>query len=189
MIPYFVTMPLDWFLFTFTWCAIYGISLICICFTSIVGDLINLLISCMFLSAIIYPSLLQLQKGVTDVEDKRQKVVCSERYKRRDEDERQFSDIDTEREEECGICMEMNSKIVLPNCNHAMCMRCYRDWYFFYSQKLYVWGKKRFCQYLSETLVHDSFTWFFTLGLFACYVIHVCMYTWERREVLTCEHS
>lgn len=98
----------------------------------------------MFLSAIIYPSLLQLQKGVTDVEDKRQKVVCSERYKRRDEDERQFSDIDTEREEECGICMEMNSKIVLPNCNHAMCMRCYRDWYFFYSRKLYVWGKKDF---------------------------------------------
>lgn len=78
--------------------------------------------------AIIYPSLLQLQKGVTDVEDKRQKVVCSERYKRRDEDERQFSDIDTEREEECGICMEMNSRIVLPNCNHAMCMRCYREW-------------------------------------------------------------
>lgn len=78
--------------------------------------------------AIIYPSLLQLQNGVTDLEDKRQKAVCSERYRRRDEDERQFSDIDTEREEECGICMEMNSKIVLPNCNHAMCMRCYREW-------------------------------------------------------------
>jgi hypothetical protein len=25
--------------------------------------------------------------------------------------------------------MEMNSKIVLPNCNHAMCLKCYREWY------------------------------------------------------------
>ncbi|KAI5657056.1 hypothetical protein M9H77_25849 [Catharanthus roseus] len=79
--------------------------------------------------AVIYPSLLQLQKGVSDLEDKRQKAVCLDRYKRRDDEEqRQFSDIDIEREEECGICMEMNGKIVLPNCNHAMCMRCYREW-------------------------------------------------------------
>lgn len=80
--------------------------------------------------AVIYPSLLQLQKGVTDTEDKKQKAVCMERYRRRDDDEnRQCSDIDIEREEECGICMEMNSKIVLPNCNHAMCLKCYREWY------------------------------------------------------------
>lgn len=53
-----------------------------------------------------------------------------ERYRRRDDEEnRQCSDIDVEREEECGICMEMNSKIVLPNCNHAMCLKCYREWY------------------------------------------------------------
>lgn len=53
-----------------------------------------------------------------------------ERYRRReDEDNRQCSDIDVEREEECGICMEMNNKIVLPNCNHAMCLKCYREWY------------------------------------------------------------
>ena len=80
--------------------------------------------------AVIYPSLLQLQKGVTDTEDKKQKAVCMERYRRRDDDEnRQCSDIDIEREEECGICMEMNSKIVLPNCNHVMCLKCYREWY------------------------------------------------------------
>ncbi|KAH7545978.1 hypothetical protein FEM48_Zijuj01G0151400 [Ziziphus jujuba var. spinosa] len=66
---------------------------------------------------------------VTDSEDKKQKAVCMERYRKRDEEEnRQCSDIDVEREEECGICMEMNSKIVLPNCNHAMCMKCYREW-------------------------------------------------------------
>lgn len=80
-------------------------------------------------AAAIYPSLLQLEKGVTDSEDKRQKAVCLERYRRRDdEDYRQASDLDIEREEECGICMEMNSKIVLPNCNHAMCLKCYHEW-------------------------------------------------------------
>ncbi|XP_019424019.1 PREDICTED: uncharacterized protein LOC109333154 [Lupinus angustifolius] len=79
--------------------------------------------------AVIYPSLMQLQKGVTDTEDKKQKAVCMEKYHRRDdEDYRQCSDIDIEREDECGICMETNSKIVLPNCNHAMCLKCYREW-------------------------------------------------------------
>jgi hypothetical protein len=54
-----------------------------------------------------------------------------ERYSKRDDEEhKQSSDIDIEREEECGICMEMNSKIVLPNCNHAMCLKCYHEWYF-----------------------------------------------------------
>ncbi|XP_027345811.1 E3 ubiquitin-protein ligase AIRP2-like isoform X2 [Abrus precatorius] len=63
------------------------------------------------------------------ISDKKQKAVCMERYRRRDDDEyRQSSDIDIEREDECGICMDMNSKIVLPNCNHAMCLTCYREW-------------------------------------------------------------
>ncbi|KAL3820562.1 hypothetical protein ACJIZ3_006467 [Penstemon smallii] len=80
--------------------------------------------------AVIYPSLQQLESGVTDSEDKKQKAVCLERYRRRDEEEqRHFSELDIEREEECGICMEMNSKIVLPYCNHAMCLKCYREWH------------------------------------------------------------
>ncbi|XP_073140662.1 E3 ubiquitin-protein ligase AIRP2-like isoform X2 [Henckelia pumila] len=79
--------------------------------------------------AVIYPSLLQLQSGVTDSEHKKQKAVCFERYRRRDEDDHSFySEIDIEREEECGICMEMNNKVVLPGCNHAMCLKCYRNW-------------------------------------------------------------
>lgn len=79
--------------------------------------------------AVIYPSLLQLERGVTDTEVKRQKAVCMERYRRRDDKEcKSHSDIDVEREEECGICMEMNNKIVLPYCNHAMCLKCYNDW-------------------------------------------------------------
>ncbi|KAL5151209.1 E3 ubiquitin-protein ligase AIRP2 [Glycine soja] len=79
--------------------------------------------------AIIYPSLVQLQESVADTEDKKQKAVCMERYRKRDDEEhRQPSDIDIEREEECGICMEMNSKIVLPDCNHVMCLTCYHEW-------------------------------------------------------------
>lgn len=85
----------------------------------------------LILAAVIYPSLLQLQRGITDTEDKKQKAVYMESYRRRDDEEhRQYTDADIEREEECGICMETNSKIVLPNCNHAMCLKCYREWYF-----------------------------------------------------------
>ncbi|TYJ17819.1 hypothetical protein E1A91_A09G079300v1 [Gossypium mustelinum] len=79
--------------------------------------------------AVIYPSLLQLQRGVTDTEDKKQKAVCMERYRRNEDEEyRQLIDVDVESEEECGICMELNGKIVLPNCSHAMCLKCYREW-------------------------------------------------------------
>ncbi|KAH9621798.1 hypothetical protein KSS87_017801 [Heliosperma pusillum] len=79
--------------------------------------------------AVIYPSLLQLESGVTDTEDRKQKAVCVERYRKRDEEEyKQFSDVDNERDEECGICMENYSKILLPNCNHVLCLKCYREW-------------------------------------------------------------
>ncbi|KAL6188148.1 hypothetical protein ACLB2K_039542 [Fragaria x ananassa] len=33
-----------------------------------------------------------------------------------------------EREEECGICLEPCTKMVLPNCCHEMCIKCYRNW-------------------------------------------------------------
>ncbi|XP_054801848.1 E3 ubiquitin-protein ligase AIRP2-like isoform X2 [Prosopis cineraria] len=94
--------------------------------------------------AVIYPSLLQLQKGVTDTEDKKQKAVCMERYRRRDDEEhKQSSDVDIERDEECGICMEMNSKIVLPNCNHAMCSKCYREWFVHFIMLRWLCGHTR----------------------------------------------
>lgn len=80
-------------------------------------------------TAVIFPSLLQLQKGITDLEDRKQKEACFSNYKRRDEFERgKLSEIDKEREDECGICMEVNRKLVLPNCSHSLCLKCYRDW-------------------------------------------------------------
>ncbi|KAK3433118.1 hypothetical protein EUGRSUZ_D00636 [Eucalyptus grandis] len=68
-------------------------------------------------------------RGISDAEEIIQKEVCLGRYCRREEEEHALrSDVDAEREDECGICMELNSKIVLPNCNHAMCLKCYHDW-------------------------------------------------------------
>lgn len=78
----------------------------------------------------IFPSLMQLQRGITDVEDRKQRETCATKYKRKGESEKgKLSEIELEREEECGICMEINSKVVLPICNHSMCMMCYRNWY------------------------------------------------------------
>lgn len=77
--------------------------------------------------AYILPSLQQLQGGLTMIEELKQKVNCMERYKRRYDDE--MLDLDLELEQECGICMENNTKIVLPDCNHAMCLDCFRDWH------------------------------------------------------------
>lgn len=78
---------------------------------------------------VILPSLMQLQKGITEMEYKKQRELCIYRYsKKYDIGRNQFSEIDAEREEECGICLETSSKVVLPNCCHAMCMKCYCDW-------------------------------------------------------------
>ncbi|XP_051122625.1 E3 ubiquitin-protein ligase AIRP2 isoform X2 [Andrographis paniculata] len=35
---------------------------------------------------------------------------------------------DSERDDECGICLEPCTKMVVPGCCHAMCINCYRDW-------------------------------------------------------------
>lgn len=105
--------------------------------------------------AVIFPSLLQLQKGITDLEDRKQKDVCNVRYKRKDESERgKLSEIDKEREEECGICMEVNGKFVLPNCSHSMCLKCYRDWH----------GRSRSCPFCRDSLkrVNSGDLWVYT---------------------------
>ena len=45
------------------------------------------------------------------------------------EDKRKPFDVELERENECGICLEPCTKMVLPNCCHTMCVNCYHDWY------------------------------------------------------------
>ncbi|KAK3019260.1 hypothetical protein RJ639_004209 [Escallonia herrerae] len=81
-------------------------------------------------TAIIFPSLLQLQGGITDVEDRKQKKICSQRYtKKVDLHKGKLSEVDIEREAECGICMEINTMVVLPICSHSLCLKCYQDWH------------------------------------------------------------
>lgn len=78
---------------------------------------------------VIFPSLLQLQRGITELDDRKQKELCCKRYRRRDMSERsEFMKLEEEIEEECGICMEINNKVVLPNCCHSLCFKCYQDW-------------------------------------------------------------
>ena len=73
-------------------------------------------------AAIIYPFLKQLEGNLMD-KDCKEKGWCKESGGGRK------LVADDDREDECGICLETCTKMVLPNCNHAMCINCYRDWY------------------------------------------------------------
>lgn len=74
---------------------------------------------------VIFPSLLQLPSGITELDDKKQRRLCMDKFRRMDGD---FSEVDLERELECGICLELNAKTVLPDCAHSLCFRCFEDW-------------------------------------------------------------
>ncbi|CAL5192291.1 unnamed protein product [Lathyrus oleraceus] len=94
---------------------------------------------------VVFPSLLQLHQGITDVDDRKQKHLCATKYKRKELVNRgKSSEIDAEEdEEECDICcMEMNTMVVLPSCNHSMCMKCYRDWH----------GRSESCPFCRDSL-------------------------------------
>uniref|UniRef100_A0A1J3FD17 RING-type domain-containing protein n=1 Tax=Noccaea caerulescens TaxID=107243 RepID=A0A1J3FD17_NOCCA len=106
--------------------------------------------------AVIFPSLLQLQRGITDLEDRKQKEACNMRYRNKDESEKreeEVSEIEIERDEECGICMEMNTMVVLPNCTHSLCIKCYRDWR----------GRSQSCPFCRDSLkrVESGELWMF----------------------------
>ncbi|KAF5471546.1 hypothetical protein F2P56_008327 [Juglans regia] len=117
---------------------------------------------------VIFPSLLQLQRGITDVEERKQREICATKYKRKDEtDKGKLSEIDLEREEECGICMEMNSKVVLPICNHSMCMKCYRVCLMMEPVPFCVYGGEDCCTCPFEETSQKS--WFAFLGSVKCF--------------------
>ncbi|VAH31760.1 unnamed protein product [Triticum turgidum subsp. durum] len=102
--------------------------------------------------AMIFPSLMQLEHGMSDSDDWRQRAACSERYRRRDEPEdskRPISEIDAEIEEECRICMELNSRVVLRNCSHDMCIKCYHQCLPMYNFFLICFTFKRYSTCLS----------------------------------------
>lgn len=79
--------------------------------------------------AVIYPSLRQLRGELVELEDDDNRNQYREVLSgKQGENERELSDKDLERDEECGICMESGAMMVLPNCGHSMCICCFHDW-------------------------------------------------------------
>ncbi|XAR67935.1 hypothetical protein NMG60_11002878 [Bertholletia excelsa] len=79
--------------------------------------------------AVILPSLQRLHGDTSELDTNQEKAHKFEMtVKKRLEEKRKCSDVDLEREDECGICLEPCTKMVLPNCCHAMCINCYHDW-------------------------------------------------------------
>ncbi|KAE8687397.1 peroxisome bioproteinsis factor 10-like isoform X2 [Hibiscus syriacus] len=48
--------------------------------------------------------------------------------RKKGEDRKRVAEKDSERDDECGICMENCTKLVLPNCGHALCISCFHEW-------------------------------------------------------------
>lgn len=79
--------------------------------------------------AVIYPSLQQLEGNLTELEEAKHRNQYMDMLgRKRVEERRKPADKVPDREDECGICMEVCDKMVLPSCNHSMCISCYRDW-------------------------------------------------------------
>ncbi|RAL47538.1 hypothetical protein DM860_011276 [Cuscuta australis] len=78
--------------------------------------------------AVILPSLLRLHGNSSGRADEgyRPKIAVSANFQ--ETTKKKHCNSDLEREDECGICLEPCTKMVLPNCCHAMCINCYRDW-------------------------------------------------------------
>lgn len=79
--------------------------------------------------AIILPYLQRLHGNLSELDDVANAGNSLKLVVRKSlEEKRKFLDVNCEREDECGICLEPCTKIVLPNCCHSMCINCYRDW-------------------------------------------------------------
>lgn len=91
------------------------------------SDLVCFLI--FWIPAIILPSLQRIHGSLDkfdDCKDGHHWIEMSSK-KRGDKDGR-LMNIDMKREDECGICLEPCTRMVLPNCCHSMCIKCYRNW-------------------------------------------------------------
>ncbi|KAA8529688.1 hypothetical protein F0562_034212 [Nyssa sinensis] len=79
--------------------------------------------------AVILPSLQRLHCDLVELDNTKDENPGMDIIgKKRLERSSGFSTVDLERDDECGICLEPCAKMVLPNCCHAMCINCYRDW-------------------------------------------------------------
>ena len=81
--------------------------------------------------AVILPSLQRLHDSFEKLEISKEglsSIESSSSGKKIVVGDGRLANVDLEREDECGICLEPCTKIVLPNCCHAMCIKCYRKW-------------------------------------------------------------
>lgn len=100
-----------------------------------------------FLAAVIYPSLRQLEGEFIELQGDTLKASLSTEVstRKRVEGSRKLSDNDLERDEECGICMENCTRMLLPGCGHAICHSCFHDW----QPQLLICTVESFCKLLS----------------------------------------
>ncbi|WVZ09345.1 hypothetical protein V8G54_013875 [Vigna mungo] len=77
--------------------------------------------------SVILPSLQRLHGDLVEANIGEENDDNTEMISSKD-DKRMASDYELERDHECGICLESTTKMVLPNCCHAMCINCYNDW-------------------------------------------------------------
>ncbi|KAH6798720.1 RING/U-box superfamily protein [Perilla frutescens var. frutescens] len=79
--------------------------------------------------AVILPSLEQLHYDLVELDDGDSENIARRSFStKRLEGDGGCANLDSERDDECGICLETCTKMVMPNCCHAMCINCYRDW-------------------------------------------------------------
>ncbi|XP_008665871.1 E3 ubiquitin-protein ligase AIRP2 isoform X2 [Zea mays] len=124
---------------------------------------------------VIFPSLLQLPSGITELDDRKQRKLCLKKFRSRDE---QLSEVDTERELECGICLEVSPKVVLPDCAHMLCMRCFEDWYEYGYNFIPMSGYEFFNEYnfISRTSIGKHYL----MGTYPLLSLH--MLPWQTLE-------
>ncbi|CAN4090500.1 unnamed protein product [Withania somnifera] len=77
---------------------------------------------------VILPSLQQLHSNLVELVDSKVVNYGIGSSQEKAKGDSKFSNFEAERENECGICLEPCNKMVLPDCCHAMCINCYRDW-------------------------------------------------------------
>lgn len=80
--------------------------------------------------AVIYPSLKQLEDYFAELmeESNRRTKISGNLSIKRTEEKKNCCSKEVERDDECGICMEACTKMVLPDCGHSMCNICFNNW-------------------------------------------------------------
>ncbi|KAL0336033.1 UNVERIFIED_CONTAM: E3 ubiquitin-protein ligase AIRP2 [Sesamum radiatum] len=78
--------------------------------------------------AVILPSLEQLHYDLVELEGRNNDNLVPKSSGKKKLEGSGYPNLDSERDDECGICLEPCTKMVMPNCCHAMCINCYRDW-------------------------------------------------------------